>query len=38
MPKPRTYLPEIYRSLRADHPTVARAYDALGEAVGAAGP
>ena len=33
----RTYLPEIYQTLRAGHPDVARAYDALGEAVGAAG-
>ncbi len=35
---PRTYLPKIYRSLRADNLDVAKASDALGEAVGAAGP
>jgi alkylhydroperoxidase/carboxymuconolactone decarboxylase family protein YurZ len=40
MPKrpARQYLPRIYRDLRADQPSVARAYDALGEAVGGAGP
>ena len=34
----RTYLPRIYRDLRADFPAIAAAYDALGEASGAAGP
>ena len=34
----RTYLPEVYRNLRADNLEVAKAYDALGEAVGSAGP
>lgn len=40
MPKDarRTYLPQLYRDLRTEQPTVARAYDELGEVVGAAGP
>ena len=28
----REYLPRVYRDLRADHPGVAAAYDALGDA------
>ena len=28
----RQYLPRVYRDLRADHPGVAAAYDALGDA------
>lgn len=32
------YLPRIYRDLRADHPGIARAYDALGDACRRAGP
>jgi alkylhydroperoxidase/carboxymuconolactone decarboxylase family protein YurZ len=33
-----SYLPRIYRDLRADHPDVAEAYDALGRACRTAGP
>lgn len=33
----RGYLPRIYRDLRADHPGIAKAYDALGSACRAAG-
>lgn len=34
----RTYLPRVYRDLRADLPGVAEAYDALGHACRVAGP
>ena len=34
----RGYLPRVYRDLRADHPGVAEAYDALGDACRQAGP
>ena len=34
----RSYLPRVFRDLRADHPDVAEAYDALGHACRAAGP
>ncbi len=34
----RTYLPRVYRDLRAEHPGVAEAYDALGDACRRAGP
>jgi alkylhydroperoxidase/carboxymuconolactone decarboxylase family protein YurZ len=33
----RAYLPRIYRDLRAEHPNVATAYDALGDACRSAG-
>ena len=35
--RPRGYLPRIYRDLRAEHPDVASAYDALGDACRRAG-
>lgn len=38
MSEERGYLPRIYRDLRAEHPGVARAYDALGDACRQAGP
>jgi alkylhydroperoxidase/carboxymuconolactone decarboxylase family protein YurZ len=34
----RGYLPRVYRDLRAAHPGVAEAYDALGDACRHAGP
>jgi alkylhydroperoxidase/carboxymuconolactone decarboxylase family protein YurZ len=34
----RSYLPRVYRDLRADLPEVAEAYDALGHACRTAGP
>lgn len=34
----RSYLPRIYRDLRADNPGIAEAYDALGDACRQAGP
>lgn len=34
----REYLPRVYRDLRAEHPGVAAAYDALGHACRTAGP
>ncbi len=34
----RPYLPRAYRDLRAEHPAVAEAYDALGGACREAGP
>lgn len=34
----RTYRPRVYRDLRAEHPGVAAAYDALGDACRVAGP
>ena len=34
----RTYLPRVYRDLRAEQPAVAAAYDALGHACREAGP
>jgi alkylhydroperoxidase/carboxymuconolactone decarboxylase family protein YurZ len=34
----RAYLPRVYRDLRAEHPDVAAAYDALGHACRTAGP
>jgi alkylhydroperoxidase/carboxymuconolactone decarboxylase family protein YurZ len=34
----RPYLPRVYRDLRAEHPGVAEAYDALGHACRTAGP
>jgi alkylhydroperoxidase/carboxymuconolactone decarboxylase family protein YurZ len=34
----RTYLPRVYRDLRAEQPAVAAAYDALGQACREAGP
>lgn len=34
----RTYLPRAYRDLRAEHPGIAEAYDALGDACRRAGP
>ena len=34
----RSYLPRVYRDLRANHPDVAEAYDALGQACRKAGP
>ena len=34
----RGYLPRIYRDLRAEHPGIAQAYDALGNACREAGP
>jgi 4-carboxymuconolactone decarboxylase len=37
MPDER-YLPRVYRDLRAEHPGVAKAYDALGRACSDAGP
>ena len=33
----RTYLPRVYRDLRAEHPEIAEAYDALGGACRRAG-
>ena len=33
----RTYLPRVYRDLRAENPGVAKAYDALGDACRTAG-
>lgn len=33
-----SYLPRVYRDLRAEHPGIAEAYDALGDACRAAGP
>ncbi len=33
----REYLPRVYRDLRADHPGIAAAYDALGDACRQAG-
>jgi 4-carboxymuconolactone decarboxylase len=38
MAEQRGYLPRVYRDLRAEHPEIARAYDALGSACRAAGP
>lgn len=38
MTGPRTYLPRVYRDLRAEHPEVAAAYDALGDACRRTGP
>jgi len=38
MSEQRGYLPRIYRDLRADHPGIAKAYDALGNACRQAGP
>lgn len=38
MSEGRDYLPRIYRDLRADHPDIAQAYDALGDACRQAGP
>ena len=38
MPEQRGYLPRVYRDLRAEHPGIARAYDALGRACSEAGP
>jgi len=38
MSDPRGYLPRIYRDLRAEHPGIAKAYDALGNACREAGP
>jgi alkylhydroperoxidase/carboxymuconolactone decarboxylase family protein YurZ len=35
--RPRGYLPRVYRDLRSEHPDVAAAYDALGEACRRAG-
>jgi 4-carboxymuconolactone decarboxylase len=35
---PRSYRPRIYRDLRAEHPDLAEAYDALGDACRRAGP
>jgi alkylhydroperoxidase/carboxymuconolactone decarboxylase family protein YurZ len=32
------YLPRVYRDLRAEHPGIAQAYDALGDACRRAGP
>ncbi len=37
-PRPHAYLPRIYNDLRAEHPEVAAAYDALGAACRGAGP
>jgi len=37
MPDERGYLPRIYRDLRAEHPGIAKAYDALGNACREAG-
>jgi 4-carboxymuconolactone decarboxylase len=34
----RGYLPRVYRDLRAEHPGIAEAYDALGSACRQAGP
>ena len=34
----RSYLPRVYRDFRAEHPGVAEAYDALGDACRRAGP
>lgn len=34
----RDYLPRVYRDLRAEHPGIAQAYDALGDACRQAGP
>jgi alkylhydroperoxidase/carboxymuconolactone decarboxylase family protein YurZ len=34
----RTYLPRAFTDLRAEHPEIAAAYDALGHACRAAGP
>jgi alkylhydroperoxidase/carboxymuconolactone decarboxylase family protein YurZ len=34
----RPYLPRVYRDLRAEHPGLAQAYDALGDACRHAGP
>lgn len=34
----RTYLPRVYRDLRAEHPGIAEAYDGLGDACKRAGP
>lgn len=36
--QPHTYLPRVYRDLRADNPELAKAYDALGDACRRAGP
>lgn len=36
--EPRTYLPRVYRDLRAANPEIARTYDALGDACRRAGP
>lgn len=38
MSEERGYLPRIYRDLRAEHPGIAQAYDALGDACRRAGP
>ncbi len=38
MSEQRGYLPRIYRDLRAEHPGIAKAYDALGNACREAGP
>jgi 4-carboxymuconolactone decarboxylase len=38
MPDEHAYLPRIYKDLRADHPGIAEAYDALGSACRRAGP
>ena len=38
MPDQRGYLPRVYRDLRAEHPGIAKAYDALGRACSDAGP
>lgn len=35
--QPRGYLPRVYRDLRAEHPGIAEAYDALGDACRRAG-
>jgi len=35
--QPRSYLPRVYRDLRAEHPDIARSYDALGDACRRAG-
>lgn len=34
----RDYLPRVYRDLRSEHPGIAEAYDALGDACRQAGP
>ena len=38
MSEERGYLPRVYRDLRADHPGIAKASDALGDACRQAGP
>ena len=38
MSEERGYLPRVYRDLRAEHPGIAQAYDALGDACRQAGP